>query len=51
LPEKAKPDLTDGRVAHGLEVREEADQDDDGERNSENEQENRAHIFSPLAVF
>jgi hypothetical protein len=38
-----------GRVAH-LEVREETDQDDDGERNSEQEQENRAHYFSPLNV-
>jgi hypothetical protein len=32
-------------------VREEADQDDDGERNSEQKQENRAHVFSPLGVY
>jgi hypothetical protein len=44
-----KARLAAGRVAHALEVRKETDQNDDGKRNSEQEQENRAHIFSPLA--
>jgi hypothetical protein len=32
-------------------MREEADQDNDGEWNTEQEQENRAHFVSPLAEF